>query len=143
MCPKFISFLFSKQQQKRNSLENALNNWCQPSYSNLYNLTPFCFSSLGNIKIKICGSIRNIWTFWKIKQKSVVLKWGEFLIMFFRLNSIFIHTVFVHRTINWIKCMTDRRCLKMIIYKMNIIMIYQTFSPCFTECLFKKQLNAS
>ena len=41
-------FIFAKQQKKGNSLENALNNWCYPSYYNFHNLMPRNFNSLDN-----------------------------------------------------------------------------------------------
>ena len=61
-------FIFAKQQKKRNPLENALNNWCHPSYYNFHNLTPLHFNSLDNDKQQRCDcSIANIWKLSNIK----------------------------------------------------------------------------
>ena len=52
-------FIFSKQQKKRNPLQNALNNCCHPPYYNFHNLTPLHFSSLDNDKQQRCdGSMQ-------------------------------------------------------------------------------------
>ena len=92
----------------------------QLMWANFHNPTSFHFSSLDNVKqLNHNGSIGNIWTLWKIKQKSVVFKLGEFRTMYFRLISIF-----VHKRINWTKRMAEMKYYE-IFYQMNIMMIYQ------------------
>ena len=80
---------------------------------------------------RLDDSIAKIWKLSKIKQKSVVPKLGEFLIMYFHLFSIFIN-----ERINWGKRMAETKFYKMF-YEMNIV-IYQLFSPSSNKAPFKK-----